>query len=504
MSVTFQRNLAELLVGRARQSPDLRFGVAGNDVGLADAVALANRVTQAVSADGVQRGACAMLVGTTSTSYLVAWAAAQLAGVEVALVNPTYPATLLADMAADLRPDLVLWTGVPCAPSVAPQARHFDLAEIGLGRIVIDGQDTALPPAAADLPGLDARPGDIASYMHTSGTSGVPKFCAQSHEYMLRLGRFIADSMSLTRDNVVYAPLPMFHINPLGYGVVASLTAGASVLAAERFSASGFWPDVIQNRATAAILHAPPVAILQKATTPADAAGHRLRIVFAGDPEFLERFDIPQGVTAYGSTEAAGLSHSWMCRPGDRDAPPEGPTRRAGRARYDVECRLSGEGEILLRDRLGRALFSGYRRAGVVRPALDEDGWFHTGDLGRLDEWGSLVFVERISESIRAKGEYVPIEFVEQQLKALPELGDFAIWRRSAALADHEVVLYVAGGQGTETMPLDGIREAVSALPAFMRPAAVISVDALPRDSGVGKVQRRRLEDAPVLGTWTL
>jgi acyl-CoA synthetase (AMP-forming)/AMP-acid ligase II len=504
MSVAVQRNLAELLITRARQSPDLCFGAAGSEMKLADAVALASQLAQAASAEGLGRGSCAMLIGTTSTEYLVAWAAMQLAGVEVALVNPTYPATLLSDMAADLRPDLVLWVGVPCAPQIAPQLEHFDLSEINRGRIVIAGQEIAMPHAAADLPGLEAEPGDIASYMHTSGTSGAPKFCAQSHEYMLRLGRFIADSMSLTRGDVVYAPLPMFHINPLGYGVVASLTAGASVLAAERFSASRFWPDVIENGVTAAVLHAPPVAILQKATTPADAAGHNLRIVFAGYPEFLEQFDIPQGVTAYGSTEAAGLSHSWMCRPGDRDAPPEGPTRYAGRARYDLEWRLSDEGEILLRDRCGRALFSGYRRAGMVHPALDEDGWFHTGDLGRLDEWGSLVFVERLSESIRARGEYVPIDFVEQHLQAVAGLGDFAIWRRPAALSDHEVVLYVAGERLAATMPLDAISAAVADLPVFMRPVAVIHIDALPRDSGVGKVQRRRLEDAPVRSTWTL
>jgi len=505
------RNLAELLVSRARWSPDSRFGAAGSDIRLGDAVALASSVARTAAGTGLAPGSCAMVIGTTSTNYLVSWAALQLAGVQSALVNPAYPADLLRDMAANLKPDAVLWVGRETDRKVAPDLPHYDLTGIDSGSICLDGKEiplaaqTAWPP-----PGLDAEPGDIASYMHTSGTSGPPKFCAQSHEYMLRLGRFIADTMSFTRYDVVFAPLPMFHINPLGYGVVASLLAGASVLGAERFSASQFWPAVTGNQVTAAVLHLPPVAILKKATEPSDAKGHRLRVVFTGDPEFLERFEIPQGVAAYGSTEAGGLCHATICRPGDRDAPPEGIMRRAGRARYDVEWRLADDGEILVRDKgQGRALFSGYRRAGVITPALDDDGWFHTGDLGRVDDWGNLIFVERLSESIRVKGEYVPIGYVEQQLLQVSGLGDFALWRRPAApggreLGEQEVVLYITGPSGLPPQTLEQVRDAVAPLPAFMRPVAVSRIAAIPRDSGVGKVQRRRLEEEPVLETWPL
>ena len=506
------QNLAELLIGRARWSPDLRFGVAGSDIRLAAAVELAARTARVLAGTGLARGTCAMVIGTTSTNYLAAWAALQLAGVESALVNPTYPTDLLRDMAANLKPDAVLWLGREPDRDVAPHVAHYDLTSVDSGSIRLDGEDIPLPGPAGpsaqpdwELPGLDAEPGDITSYMHTSGTSGPPKFCAQSHEYMLRLGRFIADTMSFTRFDVVFAPLPMFHINPLGYGVVASLLAGASVLGAERFSASQFWPTVVANQVTAAVLHLPPVAILKKATNPADAKGHRLRVVFTGDPEFLELFEVPQGVAAYGSTEAGGLCHATICRPQDRDAPPEGMMRRAGRARYDVEWRLADDGEILVKDKgQGRALFSGYRRAGVITAALDAEGWFHTGDLGRADEWGSLIFIERLSESIRVKGEYVPIGYVEQQLLKVDGLGDFALWRRSAALGEQEVVLYVTWPSGTPSEALGQIRDAVAPLPPFMRPAAVSRIAAIPRDSGVGKVQRRLLEEAHVLETWPL
>ena len=347
--------------------------------------------------------------------------------------------------------------------------------------------------------------------MHTSGTTGVPKFCEQTHEYFLRLGRFIADSMCLSEADTVLAPLPMFHINPLGYGVVGGLTGGTEVLGVERFSASGFWPTVRDAGATVLFLHAPPVEILKRATAAADAAGHRVSRVFFADADFLETFSVPLGFSAYGSTEAGGLCHIWAWRRGEQPALAEGMSRYGGRSRHEVQWRVdaadqgtsdgssdgdgSGAGEILVRaDRPG-VMFSGYRRAdGLDRP-FDDDGWFATGDLGRVDDAGNLVFIERASESIRVKGEFVPIGYVEQRFASVEGLHDVAVWRRDSDLVDDEVVLYVTG----ESIPVERIRAVSAGLPAFMRPAEAARIAAMPRDSGVGKVRRRLLGDAAVL-----
>ena len=397
--------------------------------------------------------------------------------------------------------------------------------------------DRALRAAAAGLshaPGLARGRFDVAGYMHTSGTTGVPKFCEQTHEYFLRLGRFIADSMCLSEADTVLAPLPMFHINPLGYGVVGGLTGGADVLGLERFSARRFWPLVRDAGVTALILHAPPVEILKRATTGADAAGHRVSRMFFADPDFLETFSIPLGFSAYGSTEAGGLSHIWAWRRGERPDLAEGMSRYGGRSRHEVQWRVngagqsesgpnagagsgesdtdgpnagagpdagdaggnSGAGEIAVRaDRPG-VLFSGYRRAdGLVRP-FDDDGWFATGDLGRVDAAGNLVFIERRSESIRVKGEFVPIGYVEQRFASVEGLDDVAVWHRSSELVDDEIVLYVeAGGP----IPTDAILAVSAGLPTFMRPAMAARVAEIPRDSGVGKVRRRLLNHATVL-----
>jgi long-subunit acyl-CoA synthetase (AMP-forming) len=200
-------------------------------------------------------------------------------------------------------------------------------------------------------------------------------------------------------------------------------------------------------------------------------------------------------VSAYGSTEAGGLCHVWHWRAGERPDVPEGIARYGGRARHDVAWRVDADGEIHVRGERPGVLFSGYRTGQSLTAALDDDGWFATGDLGRVDESGNLVFIERRAESIRVKGEYVPIGYVEQRFAAVDGIDDVAVWRRSSSLVDDEVVLHVVA----DHVPLDHLRTVAASLPSFMRPACVVRVAEIPRDSGVGKVRRRQLADVATL-----
>jgi crotonobetaine/carnitine-CoA ligase len=241
------------------------------------------------------------------------------------------------------------------------------------------------------------------------------------------------------------------------------------------------------------ILHAPPVQILKRATSAEDAAGHRVRTMFYADAEFLARFGIPAAVSGYGSTEAGGISH--LTRWSAADDIPADASRHGGPGRADIEWRVDQDGVIFVREREHAALFDGYVTPAGLDPARDADGWFDTGDLGRADSEDYLVFTERAAESIRVKGEFVPIPFVEDRLAAVSGLTDHALWKRKGALVDDEVVLYAVG----DPLPLDQIRRQIAGLPAFMRPVAVARVGALPRDAAAGKVQRRLLGDQPVL-----
>lgn len=182
--------------------------------------------------------------------------------------------------------------------------------------------------------------------------------------------------------------------------------------------------------------------------------------------------------------------HVWT----DTDRIPPYASRYGGAGRSDVDWRVADTGEIFVRERAPGALFSGYHTAHGLNPARDYDGWFATGDLGRVDAEGGLVFLERAAESIRVKGEFVPIPYVEEHLGAIAELTDLALWKRPGELVADDVVLYVVA----DPVPADRIATSVNELPAFMRPKFVAQVDAIPRDAAAGKVQRRLLPEQEV------
>ena len=463
------KNLARAIVEQAQARPGLRLGTVDDQLALPDAVGLAAGRARALLDAGLRPGRPVALVAPASTDYLLTWLACLLAGAPVALVNPTYPAELAGRMLAPLAPDLV----------------------VGADQVALARSAGRADPCA--LPGLAADRFAIASFMHTSGTTGLPKFCAQSHDYFARLAAAMAGALGLRPGDRVLAPLPLFHINPMGYGVITSLLTGADVLTMGKFSARALWPAVVGERITVLILHAPPVQILKRATTARDAAGHGVRTMFYADAEFVARFAIPAAVSGYGSTEAGGVCHlkRWLAT----DDIPADASRHGGPGRRDIDWRLDDRGVILVREREPAALFDGYVTAAGLDRARDADGWFDTGDFGRADGEDYLVFLERAAESIRVKGEFVPIPYVENHLAAVSGLSDYAVWKRRGTLVDDEVVLYAVA----DPLPLEQLRRRIADLPAFMRPVAVARVGALPRDAAAGKVQRRLLGEQPVL-----
>jgi acyl-CoA synthetase (AMP-forming)/AMP-acid ligase II len=465
-------NLARAIAAQAIARPGLRLGTTDDQLTLHEAVGFAARRARDLLDSGLRPGQRVAMVDSTSTDYLLTWLACLLAGTPVALVNPTYPADLIERMVAPLSPERIL------GPDATAQARAG-------GKAALDG-----------LPGLDADPFGVVSYMHTSGTTGLPKFCIQTHDYFRRMATAMAAALDLTPDDRVLAPLPLFHINPMGYGIVTALLTGADALTVPKFSVRRFWPSVVSEQVTVLILHAPPVEIIKRASADADAAGHQVRTMFYADREFLRRFAIPAAVSGYGSTEAGGVSH--LRRWSASEDMPADASRHGGPSRADIEWRVDPDGTILVREREHAALFGGYVTADGHNSARDADGWFDTGDIGRADERGYLVFLERRTESIRVKGEFVPIPFVENHLAGIGGIADHALWKRRGALVDEEVVLYVVAN----SVPLDDLKQRIAELPAFMRPAAVAQVAAIPRDAAAGKVQRRLLTEQPVL-SWS-
>ncbi|MDI9949602.1 AMP-binding protein [Rhodococcus sp. IEGM 1305] len=376
-------NLPHLLLDRASARPDLMIGALDDQISLQLALELAAGGAADLQARNLSAEDRVAIVAENSTDYVLAWLSCLLAGVPVALVDQTYPRELLACMLDVLDPTVVI-SDHPAAPSFAGTRRA----------ILISTFRTAPRLDPSHAPGTNSGRYSTASLMHPARpTPGIPQFCAQSHEYFLRLGRAVAEAMTLTDRDRSLTPLPLSQINSLGHGLVGALTAGADALLGRTIAVDTFWSEAIDHGITALTLDAPLVNNLARTATPKDSAGHRVRTMFPADGAFMRRFGVVRAVSGYGSTEAAGASHlrSWSI---DDDIPTDAH-RHGGTGREDIEWKLTDSGEILIREAARGALFTGYFTFPGVSSRLDQNGWFHTADHGRLDEDGGLVAVER-------------------------------------------------------------------------------------------------------------
>ena len=249
--------------------------------------------------------------------------------------------------------------------------------------------------------------------------------------------------MELTAQDRVLAPLPLFHINPLGYGIVGALTAGADALTVAKFSASRFWPAVREHGITAMALHAPPVEILKRDTAE-DAAGHRVRSCSTPTatswPGSASRSRCPATAHRGGRRQPPAPVAARVEIPADasRYGAPPAATSRTGST---TTGRSTSASACPARCSPGTS-----PTASSTPPATATAG-SPPATSAAATRPGDLTFLERAAESIRVKGEFVPIPFVEERLGTIPELVDLALWKKPGELVDDDVVLYAVADE---------------------------------------------------------
>jgi o-succinylbenzoate---CoA ligase len=155
-----------------------------------------------------------------------------------------------------------------------------------------------------------------------------------------------------------------------------------------------------------------------------------------------------------------------------------------------VECAIDDEGRVRLR---GPMRFRRYRcDEAATRAAIDADGWFTTGDLGRLDE-GRLTVLGRADDVVVSGGENVPAAAVAALLRGHPGVEDAAVTGVADPDWGERVVAVVVPRDATAPPELASLRAHVHArMPASWAPRQLVLVDGLPRDA-MGKVTRTSL-----------
>jgi len=352
------------------------------------------------------------------------------------------------------------------------------------------------PPAD---PGI--RASDIACIIYTSGTTGPSKGCMVSHNYVLTLTRQLVRMLQRRPDDVVLTPLPLFHLFALTMAPLGALVVGGRASIGRRFSVSRFWPEVKRTRATIVAMLGTFAALIARSPDHPDQHAHKLRLCAAVpmppdiDEIWRERFACLTFSGNYGLTEAAPLA---MLPPGMASKPDAiGPLNLE---EFDVrlfddvghEVPVGEVGEVVCRPNAPDVMFAGYFRRPEETLALCKDLWFHTGDLGMLDEDGYLYFVDRKKDYLRRRGENISSTELERTFFHHESVKDVAVHSVLSDLSEDDVKVTVVLREGSTLTAEDLCAWAVERLPFFAVPRYIEFRDELPRNP-TGRVLKYQL-----------
>ena len=247
--------------------------------------------------------------------------------------------------------------------------------------------------------------------------------------------------------------LPYFHANAQYYSTMGSLAVGASLVLADRFSASRFWDRVRETEATVVNFIGMMMPVLLKQTPDVNDRNNSVRIFYGSPalgPEVLDQFEerfgakvlIGFGLTesCYGTIEHLGVPH----RQGSC-----GQARWYPDPRFQNELRIVDDGTVLPTGNTGEitlrspTVMPGYWRDPDRTQEALRDRWLYTGDLGWLDEDGHLYFVDRKKDVVRRRGENISSQEVEDVIKAHPGVMDCAVIAVPSELGEEDVKAYV-------------------------------------------------------------
>ncbi|HKV99792.1 MAG TPA: AMP-binding protein, partial [Vicinamibacterales bacterium] len=491
----------------ARLSPDAIALVAPDGVhaSYAELTSLVSGAVARLRALGIGPADRVAIVVPDGPEALTAFLAVSEAAV-AAPINPAFPQSEYETYLAHIRATALVTSFAPGSPPVGA-AVALGLPVIQLivatggpaGQFALDALGPARPPAHTDGATSARGSDDIALVLTTSGTTSRPKVVPLTHAGIAQSAMNIAESLALTARDRCFDVMPLFHVHGLIGGALSSLMSGASVICPRGFDAPRFF-----NAVDALVPTWYTAAPTMHQAIASRAEGHRevlerrrlrlIRSCSAALPretrDALERAFGAPVVEAYGMTEACHQIASTPL-PVSRDkAGSVGVATGTTIAIRDPESGkllATGEsGEIVLR---GSSITGGYEGAPEANAQTFVDGWFRTGDQGRLDDGGYLFITGRLKEIINRGGEKISPPEVDQALLAHPDVAQACAFALPDPRLGETVAAAVVLKPGAVCSERD-IREFVAKqVAAFKVPDRVVFVEALPR-TPTGKVQR--------------
>ncbi len=462
----------DALAKLAKRNPEHVFATLnGTDLSAAQLHQAASAFAAHVTEMGLKPGDRAAVMMNNSLEAICVVFGLAMAGIAWVPVNPRLVGQSLSYQLEHSEPQLVIcdeaFQHAVKAPKLITHGTEGRLADI-LGT----------PSSTYDA---SARSGDdLFAIMYTSGTTGPPKGVMITHRMMAFAGQGVRQATGARAGDVMFMWEPLYHIGGAQM-LVLGLLVPVRLALTPRFSASRFWDEVKAAGATHIHYLGGILQMLLKQPPRADDQAHGVRVAWGGGCpketwlQFEERFAVPIR-ECYGMSEASSLTSANVA----------GVVGSVGQPMEWLDVTIAGpdeagRGEILVRQRVPGALFSGYFRNADATAKTLRSGTLHTGDLGSLDADGNLYFHGRLNDSIRVKGELVSAWEVESVATTHPDVEECAAVGADADVGEQEIVLFVKLAQGSK-LTVETLADWLSPrLAEHQRPARCHVVEDFPR-----------------------
>ena len=516
-------NLAIVLEDSAREHPNRDAVVCGRTrLSYAQVDAAASRVASGLIARGIQPGDRVALTCPNMPSFPIVYYGILKAGAVVVPLNILLTEREIAYHLADSGArayfcfegtrDLATGQAGAGAFAAAPGCEQFVL-------ITADSRATSPEPGIETIAEFSHRQPDsvrsaptaetdTAVILYTSGTTGQAKGAELTHSNMVQNALLAGRLFGTHPHDVHLVALPLFHSFGQSVQLNAGFAGGATVVLLPRFSANQAL-DVMQHEHVTFFAGVPTMyhALLgcQDAgrTGPPRGIASTLRIAVSGGAplpaELLRRFEERFGVPIL---EGYGLSETSPIATFNRIGRPRRPGS-VGLPAWGIEVRVLAEGgaeaatgdpgEVMIR---GHNVMKGYLgRPAATAEAIDADGWFRTGDIGRRDEDGYLYIVDRKKDMIIRGGFNVYPRELEEVLLTHPAVSQAAVIGVPHDVHGEEVKAIVVLAPGVSVTEPELVAWCKQTMAAYKYPRIVEFAAALPM-TATGKILKRELAAA--------
>ncbi|MGW0814551.1 long-chain-fatty-acid--CoA ligase [Streptomyces viridiviolaceus] len=490
-------NLATFLVDSAAAQGD-RIAVRHDDSTLtyAELDDASARVATLLRDRGVRPGDRVALTMPNVPLFPVVYYGVLRAGGVVAPMNPLLKAREVAFTLRDCGARMALVFPL-FADEVAKAAAETGTECLVTEPLAFDGMLRAHEP----MPGIvDRTDDDPALILYTSGTTGTPKGAALSHRNLATNTATAAETLlQVGPDDVLFGGLPLFHAFGQTCALNTAVAAGATLTLLPRFEPRRALEIMARDGVTVFLGVPTMYAALLHAEIPKGFDAHRLRLAVSGGASlpvevlhgFERRFGAPV-LEGYGLSETspvAAFNH------------PDRPRKAGsiGQPVRGVEMKLVAEdggavppgevGEIAIR---GENVMSGYWNRPEATAEAIRDGWFHSGDLARVDEDGFYFIVDRKKDLIIRGGYNVYPREVEEVLYEHPAVAEAAVVGVPHPAHGEEIAAVITlrpGARATAEEIRDHVKDRVA---AYKYPRIVTFTAELPKGP-TGKILKREI-----------